>query len=249
MRYKLLAIALITACLSSVSAYAGGPDPRTLTKSCEITVGAYVPMYDGIEADAYVGFNYTSYRPSGIGFKYGIQYSPSVVDLANVVGAPVAFTYRTRERSTSERLMSGAYGAADALWHDVWYQRDGIGSSMIAAALASLFSGAEYYVGVTPGVIFEAGMDHGSWNENYNWTERSFPLSLSLDAGMNLNYAIWRFDLKIMPAFHYNLTGNYKVHHVTTDYYDQYTDTYYTSEEVRRARWFFSIGAGLSFRF
>ena len=36
-----------------------------------------------------------------------------------------------------------------------------------------------------------------------SWTQKRRPMSLTLDAGMCLNYGIWRFDLKLKPAIHF----------------------------------------------
>lgn len=251
MRLKLLIISSVALCLSAISAFAAGP-VRNEKRDIGFHVGTYVPMYNGIEPDAVVGITYTQYNNLGVGFKMGMQYAPSVVELRDNYGAPIAVAYRTRKRSTAERLEHGAYSAASTLWHDVWYQSDRIGQSMIAAALYSLFSQAEYYVGVTPGFILErhsgtSTSDIGGAEYVKEYTKRNGFMSMTLDAGMNLNYAIWKFDIKLMPAFHYNVTGNYKLMSTRIEKYDAGEYTYPT--EVTNARWFFSFSGGLSFRF
>ena len=97
---------------------------------------------------------------------------------------------------------------------------------------------------MTPGFI--AGSSEtpskSSWRDSQHWedtwVEKKHAFSLTLDAGMALNYSIWRFDLKLTPAFHYNLTNNY-VHHVSTG----------ESDQTMPIRWFFSLNGGLAFRF
>ena len=76
------------------------------------------------------------------------------------------------------------------------------------------------------------------------WVEKKNAFSLTLDAGITLNYSIWRFDLKLTPAFHYNLTNNYLYH----------VDSGENGPEVLKStttplRWFFTLNGGLSFRF
>lgn len=36
--------------------------------------------------------------------------------------------------------------------------------------------------------------------------------TLSADAGFDVIFRFWRFDIKVMPAFHYNITNNYRYH-------------------------------------
>jgi len=238
MKIKSIALILSLLGLFSISAYAGGPDPRTLKKDIGVTAGVYSPLHGNLGTGVYMGVNYATFFNSGIGFRFGMDYIASVANTADVVDAPVAFVYRTRGRSTQERFMSGAYGAAHSLMYDIFYgNRENVGSGMIAAALANLFSGAEYYAGITPGLLTTESYYA---QENAAIVESSSPLSLTLDAGMNLNYAIWRFDLKFMPAFHYYLTNNYK-----TRTMDTITSDYY----LEPVRWFFSFGVGLNYRF
>lgn len=36
--------------------------------------------------------------------------------------------------------------------------------------------------------------------------------TLSADAGFDVIFRFWRIDIKVMPAFHYNITNNYRYH-------------------------------------
>jgi ABC-type uncharacterized transport system permease subunit len=49
-----------------------------------------------------------------------------------------------------------------------------------------------------------------------------------------MNFSIWRFELKLMPAVHYSVLDLYKYPRSTFD---------------QSLSWFFSFGAGLSFHF
>lgn len=77
-------------------------------KDVSVLAGVNVPMYKGIESDAVLAVNYGRFNHKGLGFRVGLQWSPSVADIDNSFGVPVAFSYRTGSRGFSERLQSGA---------------------------------------------------------------------------------------------------------------------------------------------
>ncbi len=209
-------------------------------------IGAYVGLIapmgtsagnDG--AEAIYGITYGHYHSNGIGFRTGFYHVPSLSDIDNSFGIPVAFSYRTGERSTSDRFSSAAYGSAYQMFSDPYSGPGGL----LASFLAGLFSRAEFNIGLTPGYV--AGSDssrhevsqYGGGNYSY-WTGKHTSLSLSADAGAGLNYRIWRFDLKVAAAFHFLLTENY-VH---------YTDNGISLKE-KPQRWFFTLSGGLSYKF
>ena len=72
-----------------------------------VLAGVNVPMYKGIESDAVVAVNYGRFYHKGLGFRVGLQWSPSVADIDNSFGIPVAFSYRTGIRGLPERLRAG----------------------------------------------------------------------------------------------------------------------------------------------
>ena len=83
----------------------------------------------------------------------------------------------------------------------------------------------------------------GYWEKT--WTEKPSSFSLSADAGFDISFRIWRFDLKLMPSFHYNITNNYRYH---------IQEGIRGSDEVIRTtvkpiKWFFTFNGGLAFRF
>ena len=211
-----------------------------------VTVGANVPMYKNIDGDVVVGLHYGHYYPNGIGFRTGFQYSPTVVDIDNSFSVPLAFTYRTGSRSTSQKLTSAAYGVARTHISDDNDLKYGV-----ASFLMNLFDRLEFHAGLTPGYVAgksreqypsgHFGVDY--WNKT--WTEKPSSFALTADAGFDVNFRIWRFDLKLMPAFHYNITNNYRYHIQEgvrgSDEVIRYT--------VKPIKWFFTISGGLSFRF
>ena len=212
-----------------------------------VTVGANVPMYKNIEGDVVLGLHYAHYYPNGVGFRTGFQYIPTVVDIDNSFSLPLAISYRTGSRSRSQKLTSAANSVAQT------HIFDG-GQALkygVASFLMNLFDRLEFHAGLTPGYVAgksreqypsgHFGVDY--WNKT--WTEKPSSFALTADAGFDVNFRIWRFDLKLMPAFHYNITNNYRYHIQEgvrgSDEVMRYT--------VKPIKWFFTISGGLSFRF
>ena len=212
------------------------------------TVGVHVPMYKNMEGDVVVGLNYGHYYPNGVGFRTGFQYITTVVDIDNSFSLPLAVTYRTGSRTTSAKLTSAAYGVARTQGYD----GENAFKYGLASFLMNLFDRLEFHAGLTPGYVagksreiypsyHNSGM--GYWEKT--WTEKPSSFSLSADAGFDISFRIWRFDLKLMPAFHYNITNNYRYH---------IQEGIRGSDEVLRTtvkpiKWFFTFNGGLAFRF
>ena len=211
-----------------------------------VTVGANVPMYKNIEGDVVLGLHYAHYYPNGVGFRTGFQYTPTVVDIDNSFNLPLAISYRTGSRSRSQKLTSAAYGVARTHISDDNDLKYGV-----ASFLMNLFDRLEFHAGLTPGYVagksrelypsYHSSMDY--WKKT--WTEKPSSFALSADAGFDVNFRIWRFDLKLMPAFHYNITNNYRYH---------IQEGIRGSDEVIRTtvkpiKWFFTFNGGLAFRF
>ena len=216
-----------------------------------LQVGINLPMSDKsmIGSDLTLGVSYGQFHYNGLGFRTGFQYAASTANINDVFGVPVAFAYRTRSKSAQERFETGASGVRDAMIYPGTHRSDAGG--IIGAFLVNLFSDMEFFAGVTPGYIAGASerLKRTSWGTSMpywedTWVEKKNAFSLDLDAGVTLNYSIWRFDLKLTPAFHYNLTGNYL----------QHVDSGENGPEVLKStttplRWFFTLNGGLSFRF
>lgn len=212
------------------------------------TVGVNVPIYDNMESDVVVGLHYGHYYPNGVGFRTGFQYIPSVVDIDNSFSVPMAITYRTGSRTTSDKLTAAAYGIARI---EVYDEDDALKDGIVTL-LMNLFDRVEFHAGLTPGYVAGKSRDMypsyhysgmGYWEKT--WTEKPSSFSLSADAGLDVCFRIWRFDLKLMPTFHYNITNNYRYH---------IQEGVRGSDEVLRhtvepIKWFFTFSGGLSFRF
>lgn len=219
-------------------------------------IGAYVPMYKGQEAEATYGLTYAHHNTSGLGFRTGLQFMSRVAEVDYAFGVPLAFSYRTPARSTKGRVRSGAIAAGETFGYEaIMGYRDPLRGAL-AAFVANLFSQAEFFAGATPGLIFGESSNvetaysrsGSSIIQQDTWTERKGDFLMTLDAGACANYRIWRFDLKLSPAVHYNLTKNY-IHHAETGYQEDGTCDVLVSTSDKPLRWFFSMTAGLSFRF
>ena len=212
------------------------------------TVGVNVPMYKNMERDVVVGLHYGHYYPNGVGFRTGFQYIPTVVDIDNSFSIPLAVTFRPGSRTPSAKLNSAAHAIARTQVYD---EGDALKYGL-ATFLMNLFDRIEFHTGLTPGYV--AGKSReiypsyhysglGYWEKT--WTEKPSSFSLSADAGLDISFRIWRFDLKLMPAFHYNITNNYRYH---------IQEGVRGSDEVLRTtvkpiKWFFTFNGGLAFRF
>ena len=216
-------IQLILALAASLIAFNGWAQTRDIA----LMVGLLnTPLHEGPVpgGDLMLGVNYGQFHYNGLGFRAGLQWNAGVANVNDVFEIPLALAYRTRPRSTDERIHAGAAGAMDTGLQRGASGNGDVGTGMVGGFLLNLFRDMEFSVGVTPGYIAGTG---GAL------VEQKGPFSLNLDAGWCLNYNIWRFDLKFMPAIHYNLTGNYV---------NNYVDN-------APLRWFFTLNGGLAYRF
>lgn len=249
-RLSICALALLIIGISSQPLNAAGKNKPT-DRYLGFMAGACVPVQD-FEGEACTGITYAQYYSSGLGFRTGLQYIQSIANVDQTFGIPLEFTYMTRTRDTSERLISGIFGAGYSLFESALYDDDNPFGNMLLGFLYGLFSNMEFSVGITPGFVTggDSGVStlytYGNGNEyvSREWTENRTPLFMTLDAGTTLNYSIWKFDIKLLPEVHYLMTNSY-IHH---------------SEDIPSAegpiirndqpvRWFFTFSAGLAFRF
>ncbi len=221
-------------------------------KEISLTAGVNVPLYKDVENDAVITVSYGQFFQDGFGFRAGFQWIPSVADVNCNFGMPVALAFHTKERTSQERINAGFSGAADTLTQDIISDNNySAGRDLTAGFLMNLFSDLEYFIGITPGyIVGSSSPEHEatwgtSWQYwNNSWTEKKSSFSLTLDAGMMLNYSLWRFDLKITPAFHYCLTNNY-VYHISSG--EKNIDA--KTSHIMPLSWFFTLSGGVAFRF
>ena len=217
--------------------------------------GAYIPMYNGQESDVVFGITYAHFYSNGIGYRTGFQLASRVAEVDNAFGIPIAFAYRTRSRDSSSRARSGVEAAGTSFGYDVIMGNSRPLQGAFAAFLVNLFSNVEFHAGLTPGYISgessPVSTAYSGWNYmdvDRTWTERNGRFSLSLDAGTCFNYRIWRFDLKLSPALHYNLTKNY-IFNTESIRFENGSDVGVITSSVQPLRWFFSLTGGLSYKF
>jgi len=222
MKNKNTIAACLLACLTFIPA--GAKTRFDLTNSdLGVIAGLNLPMYKNLGGDFMTGITFGHFNAKGIGFRTGIQFSPTSTKYGNAFAVPLAFSYRV-----TDRYGNGKWGNN--------------------ATVRSVFKNVEFMAGLTPGYVpgkytrdseTESG---GSWAKTSTKCDNHF--STSIDAGMSLNYSIWRFDLKVMPAFHYNLTDNYRIETLSGSL---------TSDEINSStkpvKWFFSLYGGIVFRF
>lgn len=232
-KYLLTILAALLCCLQ-VSAQ---------TRDITLTAGVCVPMYRQTGGELLLGVHYGQFSSTGLGFRAGLQWTPEVADVEHGFGLPLAVAWRSKARDGQERLRSGAYSVAGTFRGQ---PASTTGSNLLASFLLGLFSDMEFYAGLTPvwiaGAAASPAKGYGSSFVAEHWTEKRSPVSLTLDAGMNINYSIWRFDIKLMPAFHFDPFGPLVLHSDTMR-----PDSVTFSETP--VRWFFTFSGGLAFRF
>ena len=211
-------------------------------RDVSLQVGVNVPMTRkfGTGSDITFGVGYGQFFYNGLGFRTGIQYSASIAGIDDAFGIPLAFAYRTHTRSAGERLRAGAAGAGDVLSNGTYSGGSGTARGFLGGFLLNLFSDMEFFAGAS------GSPKRISWDSRYQEdirVEKDSSFSLTLDAGMSLNYSIWRFDLKLTPAIHFNPTDNY-IYHVTAS-----ENGVKTKESTSPLRWFFTLNGGIAFRF
>lgn len=240
---KLKVILAISASLLCFSALAQMRDV-----GFQIRVNVPMSRKFGVGSDITFGVGYGQFFHNGLGFRTGIQYSASVAGIDDAFGIPLAFAYRTHSRSAGERLRAGAAGAGDVLSNGTYSGGSDTARGFLGGFLLNLFSDMEFFAGVTPGYVAGASgsTKSVSWDSRYQEdirVEKGPSFSLTLDAGLSLNYRIRRFDLKLIPAFHFSPTDNY-IYHVTAS-----ENGVKTKETTSPLRWFFTLNGGIAFRF
>lgn len=245
----LIAVALLC------SAATMSAQTTTLPKNDRIslTVGQNIPISNSADGDIVLNLNYSHTYQNGFGLKGGFQYSPSVADVDNAFGLPLAATYRTKSRQSKDRLYSGIQGVEGTMsWNSRYY--DNSFRDILCSFLVNLFSDVEFSAGLTPGYIAGKSSVPGigiwangsdvSWKRH--WTELVSPVSLTADLGITLNYSIGRVELYFTPVYHYSITGNYRIH-VESGFGS--TDSIPLSRNTHFLRSFATISGGLAFRF
>jgi hypothetical protein len=167
----------------------------------------------GWEASEVVSLSYAHYGPRNFGYRAGVEFMPQIMDIDTYIGVPVAFSARTRSRTFGESLTNGLESAAVGAVRDAVYGYEPNARSVLGDFLLGLFNRAEFFVGVTPGIIAGTNIPHGLSYGESTVTDFSLQLnnrfSLTADAGFSMSFRIWQFNLGFVPAVHYYLTRNF----------------------------------------
>lgn len=216
------------------------------------TAGARMPMADS-DADGgeIMSITYGNYNRSGFGFRCGAEWMFSNVDIDDYLGMPLSVSWKRGKRTTvKESMLSGAENMAWGVASNYRYGSTPDAGTAFGSFLAGLFNGIEFFAGLTPGYVFgDSETSHvltdgyaGEDIERYYYIKNRF--TLSADAGIGISVRIWRFDLSVIPAFHYFITDNY--HEVKVTSSPIATGSHISDKSYP---WQFSIQGGLGFSF
>ena len=229
-------------------------DPAESRDEISFNIGLMTPMQRGLDGlghgtDLSLQLDYRHFWRSGLGVRSGIVFLPDYQGFENTFGIPVALVWRTGSTAGRARLDRGLNSAGSTIRNAQESYSSYDSASMLRSGAVSflmgLFDRAEFYAGLTPGWIPGTESIYrrdfgGGWEES--GMQKPHSLSLTADAGVALTYRIWRFNLRLMPAFHYSLIGNYR------DYSAQYLPAYPRPiERTKDIRWHFSLQFGLGF--
>lgn len=240
-------------------------------RDISVLAGTDFVMKKGVSGSCnspYLTINYGQFSDKGFGFRAGVKWNSEYAGCGDVLGVPVSFVYKTpsKERWQNPGLLGSAFDGYPSRPIDVQYlydeyEKDCFGQAVVVT-LMSIFveaiSNAEAFVGVTPGVVtrtydpepfsaypgLQDGWDGTEYTICHSWVDKKSDFMATLDAGVCVNIGIWKFDLKLMPAFHYDLTGNFVWHEGIERAGVNELSVYH-----RPISWYFSFGLGLAYRF
>lgn len=220
---------------------------NNLSSEIEAFYEANIPLHNDQDLQSAFGIKYAHFNDKGLGYSLGLKMAPDFLETGHHVSAPLAFVFRTRHRSTEERVTTTVYSAAGTAITSALYRSGNFLRDILYAIAAGMFSRAEFSVGLTPGLLSGDGgraLDRGDeyYHSQYNYMEKNHSFTASLDLGATLCYQIWRMDLKLNSGIHYYLTDNFRYNHIGS--YDGQTSVHSTP-----TRWFATLGIGLAYRF
>lgn len=215
-----------------------------------VLFGVNVPLQSDASGGGVYEVNYGHFSQNGLGFRVGLRWTSEVAKVDNGFGLPLMLAYRTPSRNAGERFTSGLMGAFDGA-DDAYDTGEDRARGALGGLLMNLFSDMEFFAGVTPRFTSGASSSvaRSSWGDAWQyweerWTEKRRNASMTIDAGLRLNYGIGRFDIAVVPALHYDPTSQLVIH---SRQGEEVIGVMRTTEQP--IRWSFTLGAGLAFRF
>lgn len=223
----------LSVCLVSLSSAAQSLD---LT----VSIGAYVPLYKGVQSDLLLKVQHEKYYANGLGYLAGLQWCPSIANVDNAFGIPLGIAYKLPHLEARRPLSAGTQAAWSTAGHSGYTDA----KTLLGSFLLNLFNDMEFYAGITPGFITGGSSDMSTYysgkNSGTKWTEKKLPLTMTLDAGLSFNYEFWRLGLKLSPSLHYNVFNSLVFHH-------DYVSKGDMRSEITPVRMFCSVSAALLF--
>lgn len=249
MRKFVIALAVITLTGSAAFAQKVGSNNQDI----RFTAGVRIPFESSCANNGEViCLTYGKYNDKGFGLRGGVQWMFENMDINDYLGIPLSVCWSSGRRTFKESLENGVYNVAWGAFHNKYYYgTDPDAGSVLGEFFMGLFNRIELFAGVTPGYIFghsNSGysMSSSGSTEYVNYMRIKHRLCLSADAGLSLSIPIWRFQLSVIPSFHYFITDNYREVNIGRYTHDGSTDVH-TSDKAKS--WQFGIQGGLSFSF
>lgn len=222
---------------------------KDYNQDIRFTAGVRIPVEQSRANNGEViSLTYGRYNDKGFGVRGGVQWMFENMDINDYLGIPLSVCWSSGKRTFKESLENGVYNAAWGAFHDkLYYGTNPDAGSVLGSFFTGLFNRIEFFAGLTPGYIFGHSNDQSSVNDKYtHYTYLNNRFSLTADAGICLSIPIWRFQLSVIPSFHYFITDNYREINVKSVTHDGSTDVF-TSDKAKS--WQFAIQGGLSFSF
>ncbi len=180
------------------------------------------------EHENYLGNKYTlhttNYYLENFGFRTGISYINDLEGTSKFFEVPLHFVYRTKVNR--DFYIGGTVETIEEL--------------LFKLVLGLMPRQGEFYGGINlgyiePGNYMRLAPNGVDWIKEGFHTERRFVTTL--DAGLRLNYKIWRFNIIGVPYVSYLLTENFKY----------YSESGF--DQGYKPKWFMNATVGLSFQF
>lgn len=199
----------------------------------------YIGSYRNVPQGLVFSLDYTKFSAKGFGYGFGAEVVRDNVSKGGGFGVPLRAVYRSPQISSGYNVAYGAFNAANiALRNRNRLNQKDTWIDMLGSLVLSMFSRAEVFAGLTPGVLMgesvvlpyapgAASAEQGVIKDG--------EFFLSADAGFSLCYRIYRFNISLTPAIHYFIVDPYR-----------YQDAALAKKPMR---WQYTVGLGLGYLF
>lgn len=180
-------------------------DPAKSYNNVGFSGGIYSNTDGGVLSEGTVySLDYGQYDHNGIGCRGGVSYIDALDNNISVVQIPLSFGWRSPIRKRTVVEVGGEF----------LYEMGHYPAPNYPNAAASLFPfRLEFNVGVTPSYVIGSGYYEERWNSVSGTFSEGISvrsrLGLTLDAGARFCFRVWRFNILVIPTYHYWLTNNF----------------------------------------